>query len=230
MFEPQSASNSPQSLWIIRERDGQGTLLEDVVVGDVFLFSGQSNVDIPEAYGHQVAPLRDDPTQNGPAAQQSEEGLAEALGKTGLLRMRIVNVPNAFNASELQLELPVMPGCNLCPPPFAIGNYSWCQCSQLAWTRPDASNIRGFSAISWFTSVALRKAVASLQSVPVGIIRSSKGGAAINLWSSSDARSQCEPPGPLPAGPCTAPALCPGSLWSMMLAPFAGIRFKTIIW
>ena len=75
-IEPQRASVTPRDLWVIRERDGQGTLLQDIVFGDVFIFSGQSNIDIPEAYGHQVAPLRADPSQSGETAQLAEEQLA----------------------------------------------------------------------------------------------------------------------------------------------------------
>ena len=105
-----------------------------------------------------------------------------------------------------------------------------CQCSQMAWTRPDAVNIRGFSATSWFSAVALRKIVPVLHTdVPIGIVKSSKGGSTIDLWSSEDARQQCAPPGPAPP-PCVAPALCPGSLWSQMMAPLAGLKFKAITW
>lgn len=49
-----------------------------------------------------------------------------------------------------------------------------------------------------------------------------QGGSTIDLWSSADARRQCATPGPPPA-PCHAPSLCPGSLWSQMMAPFAGV-------
>lgn len=235
-FPPQTGSAAPRELWVIRERDGQGSLLEDIVVGDVFLFTGQSNIDIPEAYGHQVAPLRQDPRQSGATAQGAEEARADRLGKSGLLRLRIVDVPDSFNATEGQLELPAMPACDLCPPPFAIGNYSWCQCSQMAWARPNAVNIRGFSATSWFAIVALRdSAGAHLTDVPLGVVRSSKGGSTIDLWSSAEARAHCPPPSPPralgpPPAPCLSPALCPGSLWSMMMAPFAGVKFKAITW
>jgi sialate O-acetylesterase len=233
-IEPQRASVTPRDLWVIRERDGQGTLLEDIVFGDVFIFSGQSNIDIPEAYGHQVAPLRADPSQSGEAAQLAEEQLAETLGASGMLRMRIVDVFDdaspRWNATEGQPELTATPDCARCPPPFAIGNYSWCQCSQMAWTRPDAVTVRGFSATSWFTAVALRKIVPALHDdVPIGIVKSSKGGSTIDLWSSEDARRQCKPPGP-PPPPCAAPALCPGSLWSQMMAPLAGLKFKAVTW
>ena len=247
----QAATLVPRSLWVIRESDGQGTLLEDVVVGDVFVFAGQSNVDIPEAYGHQDAPLRAQPAQSGGAAQREEEARAVALGAAGLLRIRIVDVPNAFaNASLKQAELPAMADCDACPPPFAIsgsacadgthgfpsagaaGCYSWCQCSQLAWARPTAANIRGFSATAWFSSVALRNlSGALLAGVPIGAVRSSKGGSAIDLWSSAEARAQCPPPpGPPPPPPCVAPALCPGALWREMMQPVAGLRFKAITW
>ena len=54
--------------------------LDDVAVGDVFLFSGQSNIDIPESYGHQF----------NASAQSVEEQLADALGAAGLVRFAIV--------------------------------------------------------------------------------------------------------------------------------------------
>ena len=120
----QEGTSKPRTLWVMRERDGQGSLLDDIVIGDVYMFSGQSNIDIPEAYGHQVDPLRSDPTQNGAAAQAKEEALAEQLGSAGLLRMRIVDVwPDSapqWNATEGQPELTETRDCPLCASPFAL--------------------------------------------------------------------------------------------------------------
>lgn len=62
----------------------------------------------------QVDPLRSDPTQNGVAAQAKEEALAEKLGATGLLRMRVVDVwPDSnpqWNATEGQPDLTATAG------------------------------------------------------------------------------------------------------------------------
>ena len=54
--------------------------IADVVLGDLILFSGQSNIDIPESYGHQF----------NASAQSVEEQLADALGAAGLVRFAIV--------------------------------------------------------------------------------------------------------------------------------------------
>eukprot|EP01052_Picozoa_sp_SAG31_P011692 SAG31_NODE_668_length_12945_cov_15.915849_2_plen_203_part_00 len=65
-----------------------GTVVEslaDVCIGDVHLFSGQSNIDIPEAYGHQFSP----------ADQAAEEKFANANGD-----IRLMIVPNQVNGLE----------------------------------------------------------------------------------------------------------------------------------
>jgi hypothetical protein len=77
--------------------------LHDVVVGDVFLVSGQSNIDIPQTYGHQIYTPRTLPgcqPQNdsnrgcssfNTTAQMSSEAFADELGRSqGLLRLMIV--------------------------------------------------------------------------------------------------------------------------------------------
>jgi hypothetical protein len=53
--------------------------LTDICIGDVYLFSGQSNIDVPEAYGHQF----------DPAAQAKEEAFADANPD-----LRLMIVPN----------------------------------------------------------------------------------------------------------------------------------------
>ena len=141
-------------------------MLDDVVVGDVFLFTGQSNIDIPQTYGHQVY----DPTLPGchpqndttrgcssfnETAQQHSERLADAVGLgKGLLRLMIVAAPSPTVLPGPALELPVAPNCQQCPEPGA-GPYKACGCNALQWTRADANNIRGFSATGWFTGAAL---------------------------------------------------------------------------
>ena len=104
--------------------------LVDVVVGDVYLFSGQSNIYIPQTYGSQVY----DPglpdcrpqdatnrlcSRTNTTAQRATEALADRLGESlGLVRLRIVAAPapNATVDAEAP-ELPEAPDCELCHPP-----------------------------------------------------------------------------------------------------------------
>eukprot|EP00040_Diaphanoeca_grandis_P034020 m.209364 g.209364 ORF g.209364 m.209364 type:complete len:254 (-) comp33036_c0_seq5:1070-1831(-) len=151
--------------------------ISDVVFGDVFLFSGQSNIDIPEAYAHQF----------NKSAQEIEEGLANELGRNGLVR--IMTVPNQvgglnYNATPAK-ELVSVPDCAPCPPSFTTsGQYHNCFCNALKWTRPDNTTVRSFSATAWFTGMALKSMVPTLNDVPIGLVRSSWGGTPIQLWSS----------------------------------------------
>eukprot|EP01048_Picozoa_sp_COSAG05_P039415 COSAG05_NODE_19577_length_290_cov_1.089005_1_plen_74_part_01 len=57
-------------------------VLVDIAVGDLFLFSGQSNIDIPESYGHQF----------NATAQAEEEAWADAHGAA----MRLLIIPHAI--------------------------------------------------------------------------------------------------------------------------------------
>jgi sialate O-acetylesterase len=195
-------------------KQGQHILqtLHDICVGDLYLFSGQSNIDIPEAYGHQF----------DPAAQSAEEQFAEEHGAA----LRIMIVPNQVHGlnytSSPARELADVPDCQLCAPPFGAGGgepYQYCQCNSLRWARANSSNIRGFSATAWFTGAAILRAATETaeEAVPIGLLRSSWGGTKIREWSSPTALAKC---------PGTAAG---GKLFASMIQPFVGLKFKAVI-
>ena len=62
--------------------------LTDICLGDVYLFSGQSNIDVPEAYAHQF----------DPAAQAKEEAFADANPD-----IRLMIVPNQVAGRKQQI-------------------------------------------------------------------------------------------------------------------------------
>ena len=144
--------------------------LNDICIGDVYLFSGKSNIDLPEAYGHQF----------DAAAQTKEEAFADSNADIRLMVVALdrTKVCTAAPAAELA-DVPDSP---ICTAPFDVaGNYQYCQTDALKWTRANGTVIRGFSATAWFTGTALRKAMGKDRRVPLGLIRSSVGGTKIRM-------------------------------------------------
>ena len=167
--------------------------LADVVFGDLYLFSGQSNIDISSCYAHQF----------NQTAMAEEAAFAEEMGRSGMLRIMIVpnQVPGIhYNQHHPAAELPAVPDCPPCKPFFGPAGFNNCFCNALAWTRSTnfSATAAGFSATAWYTGKALRAAVPALAGVPVGLIRSSWGGTPIQAWSSPDAVAKC--PHPTPVG------------------------------
>ena len=85
------------------------------------------------------------------------------------------------------------------------------------WRLASGTSVRGFSATAWYTGKALKQSL--LANVPIGLVRSSWGGTTIQSWSSPDAIGQC--PGVTETG---------SKLFNGMIAPFAGLRFKAVVW
>ena len=209
--------------------------LRDVVIGDVFLFSGQSNIDLPQSYAHQLytPKLAGCQPQNdtnrmcssfNSSAQDDTEQLADRMGKrSGLLRLMIVAAPPAAGNSTPALELPESPDCPPCPSPSTP--YVACGCDAMKWARANASNVRGFSATAWFSGAALLSLGAKATAgVPFGLIRSSMGGTQIQLWSSPAALRKC--------GPTTAKSFWRpySSLFANMIVPMRGLGFAGLTW
>jgi len=192
--------------------------LHDVTLGDVYLFTGQSNVDLPESYALQFNETH----------QIYEEAFADEAGRRGLIRIMIVpnQVPGLQYGALPKEELANVPDCKLCPFPFKghPSSYHVCHCNALRWTRASAKAIRGFSALGWFSGAALARSVAALRSVPLGLVRSSWGGTKILRWSGPDAMAQC-PQTSKPHG-----RGLPSDLFSNMIYPLMRLRFSAIVW
>jgi len=191
--------------------------LQDVTLGDVYLFTGQSNVDLPESYA----------LQRHPHMQRQEETFAEEMGKKGLIRIMIVpnQVPGLHYGREPALELTNSPDCRLCPPPFGPKwdmPYKVCHCNSLRWTRATAAAMRGYSALGWFSGAALARTMPFLKGVPLGLVRSSWGGTKILRWSSPDAMSRCPQ--------SVKPQRMASDLFSNMIYPMAKLQFSAIVW
>eukprot|EP00039_Didymoeca_costata_P006674 m.92287 g.92287 ORF g.92287 m.92287 type:complete len:539 (-) comp13344_c0_seq1:90-1706(-) len=172
---PQKATSTGDSVNIEAQCGDDKATLQDVMFGDVYLCSGQSNIDIPEGYANQF----------NRTAQLMEEAFADANGHM----LRITIVPNQVRGLNYTatpaMELANVPDCSACPAWNEGQPYPHCQCNSMRWTRASAALIRGYSATCWFTGRTLyagqlRKAVA------VGMIRSSWGGTHIEDWMPSE--------------------------------------------
>ena len=188
--------------------------LSDICIGDVYLFSGQSNIDLPEAYANQF----------DAAAQIKEEAFADA--NTDIRLMIISHPPPSVLWPAHPAELANVPDSPLCVgnhTPFdAAGKYRYCQTDALKWARATGTAIRGFSATAWFTGAALRKSMVKDQRVPLGLIRSSAGGTKIRQWSSADALAKCTQSSPAPKDSST--------LFENMIQPLKGVNFAAVVW
>jgi len=189
----------------------------DVTLGDVYLFTGQSNVDLPESYA----------LQTHPRSQRAEEEFAEEMGRKGLIRIMIVpnQVPGLNYGRTPAHELTNSPDCRLCPPPFGPHwnhSYKVCHCNSLRWARVSSANIRGFSALGWFSGAALARTQPLLSGVPLGLVRSSWGGTKILRWSGPDAVKRC-PQSRQPRGQYA-------DLFANMIYPMAKLHFSAVVW
>ena len=233
-----------------------GPTLRDVAVGDVLLFSGQSNIDLPQEYANQVYDPASAACDGGRTcstinvtAQAADEAFADAHGAA----LRIMIVPSSVGGLHYNqtpaAELADVPECPLCAP-AGIGPYRSCQCNSLRWARANASNIRGFSATAWYTGKALLLARARASSrthsdagssgtVTLGLLRSSWGGTPIQNWSGPAALAKC--PGGKPPARGGAPSSARGgdgdgdsssgsTLFSSMILPFRGLHFAALYW
>uniref|UniRef100_A0A7S4T1N3 Sialate O-acetylesterase domain-containing protein n=1 Tax=Alexandrium monilatum TaxID=311494 RepID=A0A7S4T1N3_9DINO len=211
-------------------------VLEDIVLGDVYLFSGQSNVDLPVSYVHQF----------NYQGEVEEEHFAEEMGQSGRLRLMIVpsHCGLRYHDGVLSSEFLNVQECRPCPPPFTkdkvlladvnscnlLGGhtdvYGYCTCDSLRWTRPSGALVRGFSAVAWFFGKALLETHVA-DGVPIGLVRSSWGATNIVVWSGPDALAKCPQEGQVPTS--FAPYV-KSSLWGHMIHPLRGVQFSAVIW
>jgi hypothetical protein len=145
-----------------------------VVFGDVLLFSGQSNIDTSQPYAFSNYNLHaahcskgwpwakpNDPTMCSVlnvTKQDAEEKFADHVGSKGLIRLMVVpnQVPGLNYTDVPAKELADVPDAPLCKPTQA-DPFVECVTNALRWTRANASTIRGFSGVGWFTGAAILK-------------------------------------------------------------------------
>jgi hypothetical protein len=244
VFPSQHGGPAPMLLAVSEDTGGSySQKLDDIVFGDVLLFSGQSNIDTSQPYAFSMynphAPhcskgwpwaKPNDPTMCSVlnvTKQTAEEDFADRMDSNGGL-IRLMVVPNQVSGlnytAHPAAELAAVPDAPLCQP-TQVDPFVECITNALRWTRANSTTIRGFSGTGWFTGAALLRASKSSpdSKIPLGLLRSSWGGTRVEQWSGPAALAACpEQHGPAPSGVST--------LWASMLMPLKGLQFKAMTW
>jgi sialate O-acetylesterase len=140
---------TPDILTVTSSSTGSVTL-EDTLIGDLYVFSGQSNTAIPVSWSAYYA----DVIAN-----------VEALGP----RLRLLQV--AQLAEYVKATSP-------------SDNFT----ASIPWSRASLTSVPAFSAISYHFGAAAAMAHPDL---PIGVIASSWGGVALEVWASPAALARC---------------------------------------
>ena len=182
--------------------------LRDVLVGEVWLCSGQSNMVMPCGPGHP----------KGWCAWDTEADWATDRPLADRPALRLYNVQERVAAAPLDDTKGVIPGVTL-PPPGPDGIIprparGWQRCT------PDIAD--GFSAVAYHLGVTLQEQLG----VPVGLIVSAYGGTSISPWTSLEGHRDAA--GKVPTGEAAVGR--PGSLFNGMIAPLMPFRLAGVAW
>lgn len=195
------ANTAPAVMRLLRVSGGRRTVLAeltDILVGDVHLVAGQSNVGISVKYSNQY----------NATAEAENERAANRLGSV----VRLMSVPQGGSLAP-QKDLARLRPCVL---PSA-------QCGCLPWSRSNASNVQGYSALGWYLA---REALAIDGSVPIGIVQSDVPGTPIQKWTAAPRVPECTS---IPAANYSEGT---SSLYNAMIHPFVAskLAFAAITW
>ena len=187
--------------------------IHDVMFGDVFLCSGQSNMDfsIMAAFGgDEIAAtpypyLRLFPVAEGGAVNPQAD------------------VPAFINATETpcwwwQTQAP-----------NASASYA---CNKWQAAAPGATEY--FSAVCLLTALELSRAYTANRTI--GLVFSAVGGTAISNWMPPEALAACNvtesPAAAVPPAPARSPPVleCPSCLYNAMIAPFERFALRSFLW
>jgi sialate O-acetylesterase len=205
---PLSQGLKPYRIEIVVPNENQ-IQLRDVLVGEVWLCSGQSNMVMPCGPGYP----RGWCAWYGEAKWKEDRSLANRPG------LRLFNVEQNL-AAEPQFDCKsVIPGLMILPPgpdgivpPPARG---WAPCT------PEVAD--GFSAVAYHLGVTLQEKL----DVPVGVVVSAYGGTSITPWISLDGQAEFNGGKPPRSG---ADERKPGALYHGMIAPLMPMRFAGVAW
>lgn len=198
----------PQHIEIIAPKENQ-VQLRDVLIGEVWLFSGQSNMVMPCGPGYP----RGWCAWFGEATWEVDKLKANRPG------LRLFNVQQAVGAEPREDCKGVIPGVGVLPPdqngiipPHARG---WQLCT------PEMA--AGFSAVAYHVGAALQERL----DVPVGVIVSAYGGTSIAPWISLDGLATFSG-GKAPKGEASMGK--GGALYNGMIAPVLSLRLVGVCW
>ena len=231
---PQPASSATASATLTARSSTQAVTLVDVLFGDVFVCSGQSNM----AFSLSV-PTNDEAAEAKISAAYASDPGASPHGK-------YISTDHAINlsASYSDLRFLVVGNKLNCPDPIADWYPSPAtEDPELAlahpWQKSSPASVGGakdvmggenppapgaMSAVCWYYGMELR----DTQKTPIGLIHSSYGGSALESWVSNgtlgdDGTGAC-------TGPITGGAGLPSQQWNGMIVPLLNTTIKGALW
>ena len=204
VLPPLNATLAPLTLRFASARTNASCELRNVLVGDVYVCAGQSNMAL--AVGGAALP-------STPAAV---EEAARRYGAT----LRLLNnghfwppTPSRPGETALGAQTGDAPG--------------WSELSFGSGSTASPGTVANFSAACWFMGTALADA-AGMSGVPVGLISTAAGGTSIHRWSSASAAARCDQV--TPTSPDGAQGLDIGTLFRPMVLPLAPMAVAGFAW
>lgn len=179
--------------------------LVDVVFGDVFVCSGQSNMEYG-INGSNGGMIKHPPVNDS---------------KVEIESLRRYDAIRFFRAGHQQSSMPMY---EVLPPKAGGSGYG----SVHGWSRPcleinGVSTCRSdFSAMCFFFGRNIYTALKRLgRGRPIGLIEDAWSGSEDEPWSSKDALEACQPPGTV---------MKDGAFWNGMIRPLLNTTIKGVIW
>ena len=158
---PQEAGG-PYSMEVRNTRTGASAVVKDILIGEVWVASGQSNMEYPINV----------------SVQQMQEFIAETANDTNTIRM--FTVPRRASAVPEREVAPQALPADYEHPEIKPGQ--WICAWEPEWSAITPENIRTMSAVALWFAKKLRDDL----KVPVGILSSSWGGTIVEAWTSME--------------------------------------------
>lgn len=158
---PQEAGG-PYSMEVRNTRTGATAVVNDILIGEVWVASGQSNMEYPINV----------------SVQQMQEFIAETAHDTNTIRM--FTVPRRASAVPEREVAPQALPADYEHPEIKPGQ--WICAWEPEWSTITPENIRTMSAVALWFAKKLRDDL----KVPVGILSSSWGGTIVEAWTSME--------------------------------------------
>lgn len=204
--QPFALSATPQTLTITDDAN-ESITLSDILVGDVFLAAGQSNMD---------RRLKD----SGKAFDEPQSIKDFCRDDDGIRFIRIARSAENASSGEQLFDLPPIKPVNDKIGYYGEG-YDWAP----ATMNGVASNKYHVSSVALNFAHYIRRANAERgQDIPIGIIHASSGGTAIREWIAPSVLIA----NGIPSAGYTGSS--DGWFWNNMMAPILRAKFRAILW
>jgi sialate O-acetylesterase len=185
------ASFTPATITATQNTTGASQTLEDVLIGDVVLCSGQSNMEF---------------TVNAAANASAE---IQAANLYPHIRITSGPLQGAFNLN------------NVSAGPYkelAVIDLPWSVANNVTVGCPGCQGWNYFSAACWFTIRSISDELSARgELVPLGAIAQTYGGTSIQWWSSAEAIGSCDTP---PGSACCSYGGSNSCLYDSQIAPY----------